>query len=106
MTTFSDEPDFDYEMLDPGVRDMVRWLRKKGYETIDSGDGVSKPAETRTISRRHVVIRLPKAHRAVFVADNLARRIRMMNHPVAVVEVSYKTDDCIALLVLYPDGDQ
>ena len=34
----------DPTALDPGIRDVVRYLRGKGYETTDSGDGVSKPA--------------------------------------------------------------
>jgi hypothetical protein len=28
--------------LDPGIRRVVRWLREHGFETTDSGDGVSK----------------------------------------------------------------
>lgn len=28
--------------LDPGIRDAVVWLRERGWETTDSGDGVSK----------------------------------------------------------------
>lgn len=38
-------PDPDYETLDPGVREVVRLLRAHGFETTDSGDGVSKPAD-------------------------------------------------------------
>lgn len=34
--------DFDYADLDPGIRDTVRLLRSHGFETTDSGDGVSK----------------------------------------------------------------
>lgn len=37
--------DFDYEQLDPGIRMTVKRLRDAGYETTDSGDGGSKPAE-------------------------------------------------------------
>jgi hypothetical protein len=37
--------EIDYDELDPGIRDRVRELRARGYETTDSGDGVSKPAE-------------------------------------------------------------
>lgn len=35
---------FNYEELDPGIRDVVETLHKYGFETTDSGDGVSKPA--------------------------------------------------------------
>lgn len=30
------------EGLDPGIRQTVEWLRSHGFETTDSGDGVSK----------------------------------------------------------------
>lgn len=35
----------DYTQLDPGVRDVVRLLRRQGFLTTDSGDGKSKPQE-------------------------------------------------------------
>lgn len=31
--------------LDPGIRDLVLTLQRHGFETTDSGDGVSKPAD-------------------------------------------------------------
>ena len=33
---------FDLEACDPGIRDLVVLLRIHGYNTVDSGDGVSK----------------------------------------------------------------
>lgn len=35
----------DYKALDPGIRDVVRLLNDHGFQTTDSGDGLSKPAE-------------------------------------------------------------
>lgn len=35
--------DIDYAKLDPGIREIVRKLRDLGWDTTDSGDGVSKP---------------------------------------------------------------
>jgi len=35
----------DYDEIDPGIRDVVRRLREAGYNTTDSGDGVTKFAE-------------------------------------------------------------
>lgn len=37
--------DIDYEDLDPGIRQTVRWFRAHGFSTTDSGDGVSKAEE-------------------------------------------------------------
>lgn len=34
--------DTPYHELDPGIREVVRWLRRAGYVTCDSGDGISK----------------------------------------------------------------
>lgn len=34
--------DFDYTQLDPGIQDIVRQLHAWGFETTDSGDGVTK----------------------------------------------------------------
>ena len=35
----------EYYELDKGIRDTVMWLREKGFDTTDSGDGVSKATE-------------------------------------------------------------
>jgi len=37
--------DFNYDELDPGIRETVKWLRSLGHDTTDSGDGRSKPAD-------------------------------------------------------------
>jgi hypothetical protein len=34
----------NYEDLDPGIREVVRMLRDAGFNTTDSGDGVTKVA--------------------------------------------------------------
>jgi hypothetical protein len=31
--------DLDYSQLDPNIRQVVRFLRSRGFETTDSGDG-------------------------------------------------------------------
>jgi hypothetical protein len=40
--------------LDPGIRHIVRVLRKAGFATTDSGDGISKPADERVFDVPHV----------------------------------------------------
>lgn len=44
----------DYDSLDSGIRDIVKQLREAGFETTDSGDGVSKPVEERAFDCLHV----------------------------------------------------
>jgi len=47
--------------LDPGVRNFVGFLRSKGFNTTDSGDGESKPEEARIMPWPHVFISVPGA---------------------------------------------
>lgn len=57
--------------LDPGIRDLVVALRARRWHTTDSGDGVSKPPEERTLHQPHVVVRINRD----FMADD-AQRLR------------------------------
>lgn len=75
--------DTPYHELDPGIREVVRWLRRAGYATCDSGDGVSKfkhgysgpdgvvitdPAvleECGVINEPHVIMHIPKGSLAM-----------------------------------------
>ena len=53
--------DFNYDELDSGIRETVRWLRDRGYDTTDSGDGVSKGGTEQAstmLNFPHVVIRI------------------------------------------------
>lgn len=50
----------NYNALDPGIRRTVRWLRDAGFDTIDSGDGVTKAeliAEGYALDVPHVYVR-------------------------------------------------
>lgn len=46
----------DYNMIDLGVQKLVRLLRTNGFDTCDSGDGVSKQPEHRFFEHPHVFI--------------------------------------------------
>lgn len=37
--------ELDYDVLDPGIRKTVRFLRDNGFNTTDSGDGKTKQAK-------------------------------------------------------------
>ena len=91
--------DFDYESLDPGVREFVRWLHRYGYKTTDSGDGVSKPPERRVLNYAHVVIKVPEWTGSLIAkAHILVRRCVKAGHDSAIVEATYSTEDTVALL--------
>jgi hypothetical protein len=90
--------ELNYEELDPGIRDTVRLLNEAGFETCDSGDGVSKLPEDYesgdALAFAHVVALvppgelIPEAHRMVQVlGDHWA------------VEASYYPDGCFATLM-------
>lgn len=83
--------------LDPGIRAVVLRLRSAGFETTDSGDGVSKPVDERVFEVPHVACRA--------VADSLlgffgeARRLLRVLGPPWRVEASYCPNDDSALLL-------
>lgn len=44
--------------LDPGIRDVVVMLDAAGWDTCDSGDGVSKPPAGRVFDEPHVFVQI------------------------------------------------
>lgn len=78
--------------LDPGVRDLVLALRSAGYETTDSGDGVSKPqVDGCTLPFLHVYIHVPNHNvwSLVSYADDLQRWLEKHGYSALTVEASY-----------------
>lgn len=67
--TKASEP-IDLAELDPGIREFVRFLRMHGFDTSDSGDGVSKHPEARGFDSTHVAITVEPA-RLCLEADRL-----------------------------------
>lgn len=53
-------PEFNAAALDPGIREVVVRLRSFGFETTDSGDGLSKRGEGRVFNFPHVAITVKK----------------------------------------------
>jgi hypothetical protein len=76
--------------LDPGIRDVVVVVNEHGFETTDSGDGVSKPADWyesgEAIPFKHVVVATMPA---TMVAD--AERLAVVLGPEWNVEATYQT---------------
>lgn len=77
--------DIDYGELDPGVRRTVRWLRSLGYETCDSGDGVTKKPDGWMVrDYPHVTMRV-YASDLVALADDMHVRLEVAGFKVAPV---------------------
>jgi hypothetical protein len=88
----SDE--IDYSELDPGIRDVVRVMREAGFDTTDSGDGVSKPKDGMCVLEYPHVFAMTEPARMVSEADRLVALLG----PEWDVDVSYSPRDGKAIL--------
>jgi hypothetical protein len=110
--------EFNPDDLDPGIRRTVLWLRKAGFDTTDSGDGVSKfkvaePMEG-ALDYPHVVCVL-KPEELYYEAIFMARLVQAQGVKVvqngrrepgqAEVQASLDPADGSAILVLAGVGD-
>lgn len=103
----------DYESLNPGIRESVRFLRAAGFETCDSGDGVTREHECDP-GVPYVVVREPHAELVVECARDLkslleSRGLEVVCGPESVeqlgarevvVEASYDPVSDVAVLVV------
>lgn len=88
----------DYGELDPGIRDTVRLLRDAGFDTTDSGDGVSKPQDWYDSGEA-----MPFPHVAAAAAPEVllreAHRMQAVLGDGWTVEASFTTHDGSAILL-------
>jgi hypothetical protein len=88
--------------LDPGICKTVNLLCAAGFDTTDSGDGVSKPDMACALPYPHVFAIVDPA-RMVEEAQRLLDLVSCyadMNLPGRAVEVSYSPIDGVAVLML------
>lgn len=93
-----------YSHLDPGIRKLVRLLNDLGFETTDSGDGVSKVgaiARGHALDYPHVFI-AATASTMKRRADMLMRRLRKEGIQVSPgqIQASYDPADGSAVIAL------
>jgi hypothetical protein len=92
----------DFADLDPGIRDIVERLREAGFETVDSGDGKSKPdawfASGEAMPFAHVFAQLED--RALLIPE--AERMALLLGPAWAVEANFDTSSGTALLMARP----
>lgn len=110
----------DFEGYDQGVKKLVRLLRSKGFNTTDSGDGVSKPKEERVLDFPHVFMSYSSVEQAKEEATRLYTMLTEMGvkfgfdlevedcanlddldiPPIPWIEVSWSPIDNVALVGL------
>jgi hypothetical protein len=101
----------NYRALDPGIREVVRWLRDHGFNTTDSGDGVTKFAK---LGEDACALRFPNAFMTVDSprqlcpeADRLAALLAeagvTLGHRKGqpVIEASYSPAGGACIIALY-----
>lgn len=92
--------------IDPGVRRLVAFLNEHGFETTDSGDGVSKPADRRELDFPHVFM----STRPVDLIDEASRLFSLLDQngltaDPGTIEASYDVADGSAIIALYSVDD-
>lgn len=74
-----DADEIDYDKLDPGIREVVRWLNSKHFDTTDSGDGKYKLehgwSAEEIVPMPHVYMKVP-SHSAITEAKLLVRYLK------------------------------
>jgi hypothetical protein len=102
-------PALSDELLTPGVRRLVNTLRALGWETTDSGDGITNPAAGMwdTLDYPHVFIKLHPNQ------DVREAAHRMKRHAAAIfcdgkrptIEATYSPIDGVSMVMLAHLGD-
>jgi len=95
----------DLSSIDPGIRRLVALLRAHGFETTDSGDGVTKPADERALDIPHVFSVVADRHQLIAEADRLVAVLRAAGVEISgeQVCVSYEPGGPAILCLLYID---
>ena len=100
-----------YDDIDPGIREVVRWVNSLGFETTDSGDGVSK------LGTMECALDVPHVHiieldvvAAVRIADALyaaviTRGIVLDSMRGPSIQLSYDPADSTSVVSLYGVDD-
>ena len=101
---------FDYESLNPGVRGAVRLLHQWGFETCDSGDGMTGDHECDREGAYIVIVSTPET--LAWDADRLKERLEGIEidvtpqgQPGPSVQANYCPADYMALIDLHDLSD-
>jgi hypothetical protein len=97
----------NYDELDPGIRETVRWFRERGFDTTDSGDGVAKLElinDGCALPMPHVFIRVDPTEMRL-AANTIAKLLEQ--HGVNVGQVTDSSEaDVVSIQLTYdPSND-
>ncbi len=92
----------DYEALDPGIRWLVRLLNKHGFETTDSGDGVTKGEDGEDEPHVYMLVEDPddmiyESHRLMQLMDD---HMKPANVPFRI-QATYSPHDRLSILSVH-----
>lgn len=96
----------DYNLIQPRMRQTVRWLRSMGFDTCDSGDGVTnvEAGMEDALEMPHVMMTVKKAN-MIYEADRLYHAcLETKIH--GKIEASYDPEDESAIIILYDVTDE
>jgi hypothetical protein len=99
--------ELNYESLDPNIREVVRWLRGLGFQTIDSGDGSKAPAMECALPFPNVMMAADPS-RIAAEAHRLLENIRALTtlpDSAFTLEATYSPIDGHAVIALFGIGD-
>ncbi len=100
--------EFDYDQLDPGIRQTVRLIHEFGFETTDSGDGITKIGVMEcALPFAHVVIKVPDGENPVDATDRLEEMLaclRLRAESLGPDGEEYPEDACFLELRYEPGG--
>lgn len=96
---------FDYNVIMPSMRRTVRWVRSLGFETTDSGDGITnvEAGMECALDFPHVVCKVDDPNTGVERAKFLHKCCKDLGLPVPTkvsVEFSYNPEDVGVILLI------
>lgn len=100
----------NYDELDPGIREVVRFLNEAGFTTTDSGDGVSKTDPDGChldIANVHLIVSTAEAVAESHKVSDLFEGCGVMfspAHPDAPepsIQLTYNPHDGVAIVSVY-----
>lgn len=103
----------DYGALDPGIRNLVRWLVSNGFATTDSGDGISKrpatidnPDGDACAESEPNVYMLVDLDKLVSEADRLLALLGNVSDLLPQIQASYDPLDKTGIIALHGIDDK